>query len=160
MATFALPVGKENTFLGSFGENWFQTVCVAAGCSAAKPSPDVVGADFLVHDQGCELIRVQVKTTENPTVVDGTFRYPLDVHVYDRLREGTTAGYLVLVVVSAPHPKWTRHFHRGSVVAAGIYWVCVASCPETLNTDSITMSLPFVNMLTPARLQSLFPGGE
>lgn len=122
----------------------------------SRPVPDVVGVDFDVH-HGYELIRVQVKTTENPNVVNNTFRFQLDIASYNRLREGGTAGFLVLVVVRVAHPKWTRHFRRGSVVAASIYWVCLAGLPATTNSTTVTLILPFENMLTPERLQGLFP---
>ena len=69
-------------------------------------------------------------------------------------------SYLALVVMSSAHPKWTRHFRRGSVVAAGIFWVCLAGLPASDNTTSVTLSLPFVNMLTPEKLLGLFPGGD
>lgn len=118
--------------------------------------PDAVGVDFHVSN-GIELIRVQVKTTEHPKVVDNTFRFRLDIASYDSLREGLTAGYLVLIVVRVAHPKWTRHFRRGTVVAASIHWVCLAGLPASTNSTKVTLILPFGNMLTPERLQSLFP---
>ena len=160
MQAFSLPIGDENTWLGAFGERWFRTICDAAACPAGKLAPDVVGTDFVVHDRGHETIRVQVKTTEHPTTSGDAYTHSLDIATYDRLRVGGTRGYLALVVMNSAHPRWTRHFRRGSVVAAGVYWACLAGEPETTNTTSITVSLPFANMLTPEKLLGLFPGGD
>lgn len=136
-------------------------MCDAAACTAGKLDPDVVGTDFVVHDHGHETIRVQVKTTEHATIVGGnTYSHALDVQTYNRLRQGGTRGYLALVVMNSAHPKWTRHFRRGTVVAAGIYWAPLAGLPPTTNTDSVTLSFPFANMLTPEKLLGLFPGGD
>lgn len=44
--------------------------------------------------------------------------------------------------MNSVHPKWTRHFRRGTVVAAGIYWASLAGIPATANTDSVNVSLP------------------
>ncbi len=161
MAAVILPAGEEQTWLGTFGERWFLTVCSVAGCATARPEPDLTGADFVVHDHCYEAIRVQVKTTVSASPIDGAFRFPLDVRTYDRLRQGSTAGYLALVVVSAAHPRWAGFCQRGSIVRAVMYWAPLAGLPATTNTYSITLSLPQGNMLTPETLLGLFPeGGE
>jgi hypothetical protein len=159
MAVVALPTGEERVWLGTFGERWFQTLCATAGCSSTKLEPDRTGTDFVVHDHDREVIRVQVKATTAPDVVGEAFRFPLDVRTYDRLRGGTTPGYLVLVVVLRRHPGWIGLWRKGSVVRAAMYWLSLAGLPGTPNVSSVTMSLPFGNMLTPEALLGLFPKG-
>jgi hypothetical protein len=119
-------------------------------------SPDTVGLDFAVHDHNHELIRVQVKTTGKPITVGDAYRYDLDVVTYDRLRQGSTLGYLALVVVSAPHPRWTGHTRRGSVVRAVVHWVCLKGLPATDNAGTVGIAVPIVNVLTPETLPELF----
>jgi hypothetical protein len=156
MVGVSLPAGSENTWRGAFGEGWFRTICTVAGCTAAKLDPDVVGTDFMVHDQDCEIIRVQVKATGSPTTTAGGYSYALDVATYDRLRRGSTPGYLVVVVVHVPHPKWTGHTGKGSLARASAYWAKIAGLPAVTNVASATVSLPLGNMLTPAKLLGLF----
>lgn len=154
-----MPTGEERLWLGTFGERWFQTLCATAGCSSTKLEPDRTGTDFVVHDHDYEVIRVQVKATARPDMVGDAVRFPLDVRTYDRLRRGTTPGYLVLVVVLRQHPRWIGLCRRGSVVRAAMYWVGLAGLPVTPNVNSVTMSLPFGNMLTPEALLGFFPKG-
>jgi len=159
MAAITLPAGEEQIWLGTFGERWFLTVCSVAGCATARPEPDRTGADFVVHDHGHETIRVQVKTTTSAHLVAGAFRFPLDVRTYDYLRQGSTPGFLALIVVSAAHPRWTGFCQRGSIVRAAMYWAPLAGLPATANEHSISLSLPLSNMLTPEALLGLFPEG-
>ena len=155
--TSTLLNGDYATWLGTFGEAWFRALCVAAGCTPARPSPDVLGTDFLVQDKAGEVIRVQVKTTEHPTVVNQTFRFDLDVAVYDRLRRVTgTKAYLCLVVVRAPHPRWTGHCRLGSVVRASAFVLEVSNMPVTNNRAKVRLSLPFGSMISPVGIQGMF----
>ena len=157
MAVLTLPVGDENTWLGAFGESWFHALCMVAGCPAPTPKPDAVGTDFFVADHGSETIRVQVKTTESPRIVGSQLSFPLDVPTYNRLRVGSTLGYLVVVVMHEPHPRWTGHSGRGSIVRATGYVALLSGMGGTRNTSSITIRLRLSDILTPVRLMSLFP---
>ncbi len=159
MAAAAFPEGEEQTWLGTFGERWFQTICASAGCSTGRMAPDVTGTDFVVHDHAHEVVRVQVKATLSPDLVDEGLRFPLDVRTYDRLRVGNTPGYLALAVVRAAHPRWVGLCHKGSIVRAAMYWTCLAGLPATTNTSTVTLSLPFGNMVTPEALLGFFPKG-
>ena len=160
MGVLALPRGNESTWLGLFGENWFRMICTAAGCPTSRAEPDTVGSDFIVHDHGHELIRAQVKTTEHAKATGGGYSQDLDVATYDRLRQGTTRGYLILVVVHSRHPRWTRHYRRGGLVASSVHWLDLSGRPATSNSTSVTLSLPFANMLTPELLLGLFPRAD
>lgn len=89
--------GMNSNWIGSFGEQWFGTMCIASRCIHSKPNQDTAGFDFLVTDQQSETIRVQVKATEQPQWRDGSLAFDLDVATYDKLRQGTTPGFLVVV---------------------------------------------------------------
>lgn len=154
-----LPPGDETIWLGEWGEDWFRTICTTAGCPTGRPRPDVVGTDFTVHDHWYESVRFQVKTTEHPTRVDRGFAFDLDIQTYDRLRRGSTRGYLALVVVHEVHPRWTGHVQRGSIVRATVYWAELSGLAPTQNRETVRVSLPLSNMLTPASLLKLFPEG-
>lgn len=160
LARLTLPDGDENTWLGAFGESWFKTMCCAAACPCGKVEPDTVGSDYFVHNHDSEIIRVQVKATQRPDFNSNGYSFALDVQTYNRLRAGNAPGYLVLVVVHEPHPRWTGHCHRGSIVRATGYWVRIAGMPMTDNSSTVTLSLPLGNMVTPESLPSLFPPFE
>ena len=153
-------MGDEHTWLGSFGERWFSTICDVAACPTAKPYPDVVGTDFFVHDHHHETIRVQVKTTEHATTIADGYSWPLEVAAYNRLREGNTPSYLALVVLNDLHPQWTRHYQQATVVGGAVFWAPLTGLPATTNTSSVSVSLPYANLLTPEGLLGLFPGGD
>ena len=86
--------------------------------------------DVIVESVDGELVRVQVKTTESPHYHDGSLKYALDVAAYNRLREGGSPGYLVVVVVHRQHPQWTEHFPTGAVVRASAYSLRLAGMAE------------------------------
>jgi hypothetical protein len=151
-----LPVGQEDTWLGTFGEHWFRTVCSVAGLTTSRPVPDTVGTDFVVQNCQSETIRVQVKTTESPHAIQGGYSFDLDVSTYNKLRVGNTNAYLTLIVAKELHPRWTGHCHRGSTVRASAYWADLTGLPATTNTVTIAVRLPFEKLLTPLALQGLF----
>ena len=151
-----LPAGTETTWLGTFGERWVQTICTVAGCATSHAYPDVFGTDLMVLNNDGDIIRVQVKTTEASVYQSGDVHYPLDVDSYNRLREGSTLGYLIVVSVHVPHPGWTRHFRRGSSVRATARWRSLSPLQDTDNVTTVTVILPAGNILTPASLLELF----
>jgi hypothetical protein len=156
MTTVVLPAGDENTWLGAFGEVWFRTVCTVAACPAAKPDPDVVDCDFFVHDQSQETARVQVKSTMSPRITRAGYSFDLPIKTYDRLRVGNTRGYLALVVVHKAHPRWTGHVRMGSMVRATGYYAELTGLPAKPGQQTVSVSLPLANMLTPASVLGLF----
>ncbi|QQS64557.1 DUF4365 domain-containing protein [Candidatus Saccharibacteria bacterium] len=118
--------GMNSNWIGSFGEQWFGTMCIASRCIHSKPNQDTAGFDFLVTDQQSETIRVQVKATEQPQWRDGSLAFDLDVATYDKLRQGTTPGFLVVVVLHRRLEVIARHFGRGLSCApqdTGFGWV-------------------------------------
>jgi hypothetical protein len=154
----SIPGGPE-TWLGSFGESWFKLLCLTAHCAAGKLDPDVVGTDWVVHDHTYELSRFQVKTTEQPDRAGHVFKYSLDVATYNRLRVGSSPGFLALVVVHRPHPAWIGPYRTGSIVRASAHWAKLDGMPETTNTSSVTIPVPAPNVLTPSVLYELVARG-
>lgn len=143
--------------IGDFGESWIRALCTAAGLVPARPDSDRVGLDLAVHDARQEFIRVQVKTTEHADIHSDGLHFSLDVPTYDRLRSGSTPGYLMVVSLRDHHPRWTGHCLMGSIVRGAGFWLALSGLPATTNTSSITVTLPLANMITPAALRQLFP---
>lgn len=157
-----LPTGVETDFLGTFGESWFRSVALVAGCEPATGHPDVSGADFLLTDpRTSEVIRVQVKTTEHPERTASGYRFDLDVSTHNKLSAGATHGYLALVVVHQLHPHWTAHLRGSSVVQASCF-LSESLGPPSGNKSTVGVSLPISRLLSPGLLLRAFPdsGGE
>ena len=155
MAAPLIGAGDYNTWLGTFGEKWVMALCAAAGCPVSKLEPDVVGTDLVIHNPAHELIRAQVKATESLSILRGAVHFALDVPTYNRLRGGATHGYLFVVGVRAPSPRWTGHTQHGSVVRSVAYWARIDG-PAPIQKVSITIALPLSAMLTPTSLLTLF----
>ena len=132
--------GMNSNWIGSFGEQWFGTMCTVSRCIHSKPNQDTAGFDFLVTDQRSETILVQVKATEQPQWRDGSLAFDLDVATYDKLRQGTTPGFLVVVVLHRRLEVIARHFGRGVVVRASGYWLRLGGLPPTNNASSRPIS--------------------
>jgi len=157
VAVVVLPTGLENTYLGTFGESWFRSMCAVAGCTVAVPYPDVDGVDFIVGDSNSERISVQVKTVSaNSAEAGRDFSYPLGVGAYNQLRQGATHAYLVVVRMYAPHPRWTGHYRSGSLVRASAHFADLTGRPATSNTTSVTVDVRAADLLDPGSLQALF----
>jgi hypothetical protein len=153
----ALP-GNGTDWLGQYGETYVDTIALAAGVTPATPRPDVVGIDRLFVDpRSGEIIRIQVKTTESPRrVASGDYAFDLDVPTFRKLRMGPTRAFLALVVLRDPHPRWSAHLRRGTLIRASCFTASITAMEETTNEGTVSVSLPLGNLLTPGSLLGLF----
>jgi hypothetical protein len=152
-----LGAWRLNQIQGEFGESWIHSLCTAAGLVPARPSSDRAGLDLIVHNDAQEFIRLQIKTTASPNLQPDGLHYDLDVQTYDLLRNGSSPGYLIVLVMLAPWVRWTGHTRRGSIVRTFGLWVALDGMPPTQNSSSITVILPDANMVTPEALRGMFP---
>lgn len=154
VVSWSQPV--KDTWLGLFGEQWVDMLCCETGLACSHPRPDRTKTDTYIEDDAGEVIRAQIKTTEHPTTTKAGYSFSLEVEAYDRLRAGSSLGYLLLIVVHDLHPKWVRHFPgKGSVVKVSGYWARLTDLPD-VTTQSVTVSLPFENVLVPESVRGLF----
>lgn len=160
MTTAALR-GSLNRLQGGYGEAFVDVLAAAAGVSSARPYPDngfdrSVGPRFAKQSP----IELQIKTESNPTWVKRELRFALDVAAYDLLRSETTSGrFLVVVVVPPVQTEWVSDSGVLTVLRRRAYFQSLRGSPETLNTKTITVSLPLCNVLTPQVLTRLTEGG-
>jgi len=151
-----LAVGEVNQFRGDFGEAWVEAVCLAGGYVPDRQDHDRHGFDLTIIDDASEMVRVQVKTTEHPVISGAHLKLDLDVRTYDKLREGTTAGLLIVVVISREYPNWIRQGLRRALVRVEGYWLSLAGRPATSNTTTIAVELPLQNRFQPETVGRLF----
>lgn len=156
----ALPAHSHNDWLGLFGQTWVEGLCASAGVEPSVPRIEQAGADLTLTDpRSGEVVKVQIKTTSSPTRVrSGDYRFSLDVEAYRRLRTTLTPSFLVLVVLHKPHPAWVTYDHEQSLVHGASYVASIDEVPEPPDgQQTVTVSLPLSNLLTPTRLLQLFP---
>jgi hypothetical protein len=152
----ALGPGQLSQFIGDFGEAWVEAVCLAGGFIPQRQDRDRRGFDFTVADDASELVRVQVKSTENPDFDAGNLKIDLDVPSYNLLREGTTKGILVGVALHHAYPNWIRQGARRALVRVEGFWIDLHGKPPTTNTSTITIRIPLLNMFQPDTVARLF----
>ena len=156
-----LPAHSHNDWLGLFGQTWVEGMCASAGIEPSVPRIEQTGTDLTLTDpRSGEVVKVQIKTTSSPTrVASGDYRFNLDMATFRRLRATSTPSYLLLVVLHAPHPGSVDFSHEQSLVHGATYAASIDDIPEPAEEQqTVTVSLPLGNLLTPEGLLELFPG--
>lgn len=156
----AVALGTQNRVQGSYGEQLVAALAAASGLNCYKPSIDL-GFDLALESSVGDMIRLQVKSTSATlTVIDGSLRYPLEVEAFDRLREESTVhNYLIVVEVRANQHEWVASMDWGFVLRRRAHFLSLRGDGPSPNASTVTVSLPLVNMVTPAVLRSLTEGG-
>lgn len=151
--------GWLNRQQGYFGEKLIAALAAAAGLSVSTPELDL-GFDLNLESAG-DIVRLQVKSSRTPlTVADDNLRYDLDVEAYNRLRtEYTVATYLVVVQVPDTRSEWVSCASDDIAIRRCAHYASLLGQPPTENANSITVSLPLVNMVTPTTLRAMVKGG-
>jgi len=151
-----LAPGELNQFRGDFGEARVEAVCLAGGYTPDRQDHDRRGFDLTIADAASEMVRVQVKTTEHPDIRDEHLTLDLEIGTYNKLREGTTAGFVIAIVLGREYPYWIRQGIARALVRVDGYWLNLAGQPPTPNTSSISVKLPLENRFQPETVGRLF----
>lgn len=156
----AVALGTQNRAQGGYGEQLVAALAAASGLNCYKPSIDL-GFDLALESSAGDMIRLQVKTTSAVlAIAGGSLRYPLEVEAFDRLREESTVhNYLIVVEVRANQHEWVASMDWGFILRRRAHYLTLRRAGPSLNTSTVTVSLPLVNMVTPAVLQTLTEGG-
>ena len=154
-------LGTQNRAQGSYGEQLVAALAAASGLNCYKPSIDL-GFDLALESSIGDMIRLQVKTTSATlAVVDDSLRYPLEVEAFDRLREESTVRtYLILVEVRPAQHEWVASMDWGVILRRRAHVRSLRGENPSPNASTVTVSLPLVNMVTPAVLRALTEGGS
>lgn len=140
-------------------EVYVSAVATAAGYSIAHPRIDRDGIDLEILAGGGmrPRLEIQLKATINLRLDDdGVCRFPLKVRNYNLLRENTLVPR-ILVVYSMPRQteQWATINADGLILRKCAYWVNLLGCPETANTDSVTVDVPECNVFDVACLKAM-----
>jgi uncharacterized protein DUF4365 len=159
--------GHHSRLQGNYGEAYVRVIAASAGLRVSKEEPEPEGVDLLItrvlpgEHRARARAEVQVKTASSVATRDGYIRYPMQRADYLSLT-GTVGveldipRYLVLVVVPPEMDRWavigddclTLHRHAYFADLMG---------PSQLQDgqQSLTVSVPCTNLLTPAALLAL-----
>jgi hypothetical protein len=146
-----------------FSNAYLQAVVSVAGYALYKPAVDDDSVDWGIAAKGgtgrirSPRLELQLKSTSQEVLSEHEIRYPLKLKNYEDLRCDEFAIPRILVIVRLPDSleDWIQQSEEALCLRYCSYWVSLRGLPETSNTTTVTLSLPRVNLLTPATLQSL-----
>jgi len=95
-------------------------------------------------------IKVQLKATSSPTIIDNSIHFALPTKNYNDLR-AVTAVPRLLVVLCLPENReeWLAHSAEQLVVKQCAYYVSLREMPDTTNSRSVTVHIPMTNVFSP-----------
>jgi len=150
LVSLAAPLSTEQE---RFGDAFLLAVAALAGCSAAKPYPDVEGIDWTVS---CRLFRrrpkidIQMKTWTGDDGSGDQIRYPLKRKNYDSLIFDDPCIRRILLLVTVPKDpgEWMAQSSEQLILRHCGYWVSLEGLPPGDNQTTVTIYLPRTNVLT------------
>lgn len=158
----------SNTRKEEFSYAHIQAIAAAAGFAVQlKSRPmDIAGLDLVIETPGnlrdgivaYPKIEAQVKCTAASDIIkDQTIQYPLEVKNYNKLIHPAPLVPQILVVVLVPEDlgNWIQVTETEMMVRKCAYWRSLRGMVETENTETITISIPRENLLTPHALSRL-----
>ena len=156
--------GTDNVLRGEFGEAWLKAV--AAGCGVLQGRPatlDLQKADVQLTMPGSvgaytdATVQVQVKTTEDPIVLDGTCAsFAVDRATYDALRTTNRVIRRVLAVIWLEKDgDRIRLKEDGTLLVGHAAWVSLEGLNETENVASVTVKIPLANSIDDPGLRAM-----
>jgi hypothetical protein len=150
LASFGAPLSTEQE---RFGDAFLLAVAALAGCSAAKPQPDIDGTDWTVS---CRFfprrpkIDIQMKTWIGDDGAGDQIHYPLKRKNYDSLIFVDPCVRRVLVLVTVPKDPevWMTQSPEQLILRHCGYWASLEGLPPSDNQTTVTIYLPRTNVLT------------
>lgn len=159
------PGGKGidlNTRKELFSDAYLYAVASAAGCTLAKPNPDLFSVDWTITSPEKFLrwfpsVDVQLKCTSAVAANNGHFRYPLPVKNHTELQGDRYGNPRILVMVRVPEDVdyWLQQSEEQLIMRHCGYWVSLREEAESANTDNVTVRVPQGNQFTVEALASM-----
>ncbi len=143
-----------------FANAFLVTVAAVAGFTATKPDVDHDSVDWTIASRlpRRPKIDIQMKSRRvEDADRDDLIRYDLKRKNYDDLilTDLLTPRLLVLVLVPPDIGNWLELTPDQLVLRRCAYWVSLAGQPATNNENTVRVSVPRVNLLNVASLESL-----
>ena len=138
------------------------------GFSAERNKRDNNGVDVLVKHNGRldatsirseGVIGVQLKATANwsSNANDHTISYASDVKNYNDLRDIDVVTPRILILLCLPplEVNWLTVSEEALIIQKCAYWFNLRGLPDVPNTQTVTVRIPAVNLLTKDALRAL-----
>ncbi len=146
-----------------FGEAYLRAVTTVAGFTLYRPEVDDDSVDWGIAARGTETLRrrprveLQLKCTSSDVLRQEGVHFPLGLRNYEQLREANLLVPRVLLVVRVPVElgEWLEQSERELALRHCGYWVSLRGRGPTLNTGSITVVLPRLQVLSPEALRGM-----
>lgn len=162
--------GRANRRQGFYAECVIQAIAAAAGLAICREQLEAKDVDFqFIYDRVIGKPRyrraeVQVKSTSSPRAVNGSFQLRLEAKAYHALN-GTVGDqldmsrYLILVAVPDHFSSYCNVDDEHIALSHLAYWEDLMGRPDLpRGQDTVTVSVPQCNLLTPMALVGLTCG--
>jgi hypothetical protein len=143
---------------------YVRAVAAQAGVAVSDPESDY-GIDMMLRavtvrdgrrrDVGPQ-IDLQIKSTTRADVGETHLTYDLPVVNYDDLREADASPprWLVVLVMPDDEALWLGQSPEELTLRHCAYWLSLAGQPATTSTSTVRVTLPLVNVFSPAALHA------
>lgn len=146
-----------------FSKAYVQAVAATAGYSCTTPTVDDDSVDVTIAAKGprgtirSPRLDAQVKSWTVPRVVGGDLHYALNIKNYDELRyeDYHVPRILVVVVMPADLDEWVELSHDETKVRRCGYWTSLRGMGSTMNTESVTVTVPMTQQLSVEALTAI-----
>jgi hypothetical protein len=100
---------------------------------------------------------IQAKASTSAMLTADSVVHDLETRAYNDLREEAGDVPRILVLLSMPDAEgeWLGFEEGGLLLRRCAYWVSLRGRPPTSNTDSVRITIPRVNVFSPAGLAAL-----
>lgn len=146
-----------------FSKAYVQAVAATAGYSCTTPEVDDDSVDVTIATKGARgtvrspRLDAQIKSWTVPRVVDGGLRYALSIKNYNDLRHEDFLVPRILVVVVMPTDldEWIELSDHETTVRRCGYWASLRGMGQTMNAESVTVTVPMSQQLSVQSLSSI-----
>jgi hypothetical protein len=150
-----LPLSERKRL---FGVTYLRALAAVAGYGASVPESDFDSVDLALSSrQGKRFgLDFQVKCTADITPYEDNFAFELKKKNYDNLRVDTVNPRLLFVVIVPEETSaWLRQNEKRMNLRRCGYWTSLRGSEALPNISSVTVRVPYTNLLTPETLQRL-----
>ena len=137
---------------------YIKAIASYCGYGADVPTIDHDSVDITISSSAGKKAKIDIQAKATTTVSDSSkdFSFSLSVKNYKELRDECINPRILVVFCMPPEKEnWIKHSQDELALRKCAYWVSLSSEPETTNTDSITITVPASNMLSPDSLNEL-----
>lgn len=138
-----------------FSEAYARAVASVVGLKVSKCEVDDDSVDITLERSGgwAERIDIQLKCTADALPAEGDLKFPLKLKNYEDLsRQTIMPRILVVLYVPEECERWMEISQERAILKHAAWWMNLQNAPATENKTSVTLTIPRVNLFTPAIL--------